>query len=111
MKSQAITQDMELLDISDMARIFRTTEAAIRMAIWRQRQYGSDPGFPAPLLLRRRYRWLKATVVAQLETRTTNMSVSSVLTKRAGRPRGGQPPTIESDLAEFYREDGRKRTP
>lgn len=51
-----------MLTIAEMARLYRTTEGAIRAAIWRARHFGTDPGFPMPILIRGRYRWLKSSV-------------------------------------------------
>ncbi len=59
--------DDELLTISEVARLYRRSEAAIRTAIWRHRRTGADLGFPEPVLVGSRYRWAKRAVAKHLE--------------------------------------------
>lgn len=60
---------VEILTIQDIASLYKTTDGAIRTAVWRARKYGSDPGIPMPSLIRGQYRWLKSAVMADLQQR------------------------------------------
>lgn len=59
----------QILTIQEVAKLYKTSEAAIRTAIWRKRHEGKDPGIPMPFLVRRRYRWLRAAVMRDLRRR------------------------------------------
>lgn len=76
----------QMLTIVDVAKLYCTSEGAIRTAIWRHREYGIDPGFPAPLLIRGRYRWMAEDIERHLQSLVgSDLKVGEGA--RVGRPR------------------------
>ena len=56
------------LTIQEVGRIYGRSEGSIRTAIWRFRRFGDDPGFPLPVLIGGRYRWLESIVAQHLRS-------------------------------------------
>jgi hypothetical protein len=84
-------ENKNLLTVRDMADLFRTTEGAIRTAVWRQRQYQIDPGFPPPFKRGRKLLWLADLVYRHLSALSADGSGGSESQpdghSRPGRPR------------------------
>ncbi len=60
----------ELLTITEVARIYGTSDGALRMALWRHTHTGADPGVPLPRKVRGRYRWLRSDINRHLAAPT-----------------------------------------
>ncbi len=78
-----------LMTVTDIARLFRTSPGAVRTAVWRQLQFGTDPGFPPPLRIRRQLLWDRERVLAHLESLGAETSASEVK-PRPGRRRSNK---------------------
>lgn len=64
---QPALPEVQLLTVTDMALLFRTSKRAIQVAVQRLRHTGRDPGFPPPMLIRGRHYWLAREVKEHLE--------------------------------------------
>lgn len=69
----------------------------MRTAIWRQREYGTDPGFPPPILVRGRYRWIFSDVERHIASLSIENQHAAEPKKRPGRPRTDAPQSSNAD--------------
>lgn len=57
-----------LLDVEDIARLYRSTPGTIRTALYRHRRCGAAFRFPQPIPTNRRLLWLKSVIDAHLKS-------------------------------------------
>ncbi|MES2885487.1 MAG: hypothetical protein V4709_11810 [Pseudomonadota bacterium] len=63
----ALAQD-QLLDIAEIAKIYRSTPGSIRTALWKHRKRGGGFRFPIPISGPGRLRWLRSVVDQHLQS-------------------------------------------